>query len=379
MSTGTTHREEGTVGGPVLHVALELDERSWKLAFTPGLGQRPRLRQVRPRDLEPLLREVGGAKRRFGLPGDVRVVSCYEAGRQGFWLHRWLVAQGIENRVVDSSSIEVSRRARRAKSDRLDAEKLVRMLVRYTAGERKVWSVVRVPSVEDEDARHLHRELETLKRDRVRLTNRIQGLLATKGVRLSVRGDFPAALEAVRLWNGSPLPEGLKARVVRAWEQRQELSRRVRALEAERRALLRDSKAERVEMVRQLLQLRGIGENSAWLFVTEAFGWREFQNRREVGGYLGMAGTPNQSGYRDLDQGISKAGNKHLRWMAVQVAWGWLRYQPRSELTRWYDRKFNHGRRMRKIGIVALARRLMVELWRYLETGALPEGAELSV
>lgn len=378
MSTGTTRREEGTVRGPVLHVALELDEKSWKLAFTPGLGQQPRLREVRPRDVAALLREVGEASRRFGLREGVRVVSCYEAGRQAFWLHRWLVAQGIENQVVDSASIEVNRRARRAKSDKLDATKLVQMLVRYVAGERKVWSVVRVPSVEAEDARHLHRELGTLKRDRARLTNRIKGLLATQGVRLGVRRDFPMRLDRVRLWEGSPLPEGLKARVLRTWEQRQELGWRIRALEAERRALLRRSKARHVEQVRQLMRLRGIGENSAWLFVTEAFGWREFRNRREVAGYVGLTPTPYQSGHTDREQGISKAGNKHVRWMAVQVAWGWLRYQPRSELTRWYYRRFDHSARMRKIGIVGLARRLLVELWRYLETGALPEGAELS-
>lgn len=377
MSTGTTHREEGSVGGSVLHLALELDEKSWKLAFTTGLGRRPWLRQVGPREVAGVLRAVEKARKRFGLGRAVRVVSCYEAGRQAFWLHRWLVAEGIENHVVDSASIEVNRRARRAKSDRLDATKLVTQLVRYEAGERTVWSVVRVPTVEEEDARHLHRELGTLKRDRTRLTNRIKGLLATQGVRLPVGAGLPGELEAARLWDGRPLPPGLKARVERTWERRQALNRRIRALEAERRALMQASSTPMVEQVRRLMKLRGIGENSAWLFVTEAFGWREFRNRREVAGYAGLTPTPYQSGSTEREQGISKAGNKHLRWMAVQVAWAWLRYQPDSELTRWYRRKFDHSRRTRKIGIVALARRILVELWRYLETGVVPEGAVL--
>ncbi|MFO7894703.1 MAG: IS110 family transposase [Longimicrobiales bacterium] len=341
-----------------------------------GMGKRPRQRQVRPRDREAVLCEIEETKRRFGLGSAVRVVSCYEAGREGFWLHRWLTSEGIENRVVDSASIEVNRRKRRVKADRLDGQKLLRLLIRHESGERGVWSVVRVPSVEAEDARQLHRELTTLKRDRVRVTNRIKGLLATQGVRLQVRNDLPERLEEVRLWDGSSLPPGLRSRLECAWEQREWLTGRIRRLERERRELLRSSTAEDVEQVRQLMLLDGIGENSAWVFVTEFFAWRQFRNRREVGGLAGLTPTGYQSGATNHEQGISKAGNRQVRHMAIQVAWGWLRYQPDSELTRWWERKYGGGSSgLKKTGVVALARRLLIELWRYLETGAIPEGA----
>lgn len=377
-TTGATRWAQDRAVGCVLHVAFELDDEGWKLAFGRELSGRAWMRRARPRDREAVLREIGRAERRFGFPPDARVVSCYEAGREGFWLHRWLVSEGIDNRVVDSSSIEVNRRARRAKADRLDAEKLLRLLIRHEAGERKVWSVVRVPSEAAEDARQLHRELVAVKRDRVRVTNRIRGLLATQGIRMAPHRDFLDRLSEVRRWDDSPVPPGLYARLERAWEQREWLTRRIRKLEAERRELLRTSDAEDVEQVRQLLLLNGIGENSAWLFVTELFGWREFRNRREVGSAVGLVPTPYQSGATERELGISKAGNRRVRWMAVQIAWAWLRHQPDSALSRWYGRRFGHGsRRMKKVGVVALARRLMVELWRYLETGAIPEGATL--
>lgn len=360
-------------------MALELDDLRWTLTMGTGMGRRPRQRRVRPRDREAVLREIEETKRRFGLPIEVRVASCYEAGREAFWLHRWLESKGIENRVVDSASIEVNRRKRRAKADRLDGQKLLRMLIRHESGEQGVWSVVRVPTVEAEDARHLHRELTAVKRDRVRVTNRIKGLLAAQGERLEVRKDFLERLDEIRLWDGSELPPGLRARLERAWEQRRWLTERIQELEAERRALLRTSDAEDVERVRQLMLLDGIGENSAWIFVTEFFGWRQFRNRREVGALAGLAPTPYQSGATDREQGISKAGNRHVRGIVVQVAWGWLRHQPESELSLWYNRKFGPGSsRLKKIGIVALSRRLLIELWRYLETGAIPEGATIS-
>jgi len=280
---------------------------------------------------------------------------------------------------VDSASIEVNRRKRRVKADRLDGKKLLRMLIRYEGGEEGVWSVVRVPSVEAEDARQLHRELTTVKRERVRVTNGIKGLLASQGVRLAIRRDFLEGLEEIRLWNGSTLPGGLKARLRRAWEQYRWATERIRELERERRVLLRTSHAEDVERVRQLMALDGIGENSAWVFVTEFFGWREFRNRREIGALAGLTPTPYQSGATDREQGISKAGNRHVRAIVVQVAWGWLKYQPESELSRWYARRFGTGSsRVKKIGIIALSRRLLIELWRYLETGAIPDGATVS-
>lgn len=375
---GTTRGRKDTAGPAVLHVAFELDDLRWTLTMATGMGRRPRQRRVRPRDREAVLCEIEETKRRFGLGPAGRVVSCYEAGREGFWLHRWLESEGIESRVVDSASIEVNRRKRRVKADRLDGKKLLRMLIRHESGERGVWSVVRVPSVEAEDARQVHRELTALKRDRVRVGNRMKGLLAAQGVRLKVRKDFPQRLDEVELWDGSRLPPGLRARLDRAWEQYEWLTGRIQQLERERRELLRSSTAEDVEQVRQLILLDGIGENSAWVFVTEFFGWRQFRNRREVGGLAGLTPTSYQSGATNHEQGISKAGNRHVRHMAIQVAWGWLRYQPESELTQWWERKYGWGSSgLKKTGIVALARRLLIELWRYLETGAIPEGATL--
>lgn len=360
-----------------LYLAFELSDKKWRLGFTVGLGQKPRERVIAAGDLAALEEEIGLAKRRFHLPSQVRVMSCYEAGRDGFWIHRYLVTQGIENLVVDAASIEVPRRARRAKTDRLDVGKLLTMLIRYDCGEKKAWSVVNVPSVESEDNRHLHRELTTLKRDRTRHINRIKGVLVGQGVRLSIKGDFLKQLEEVRLWDGSPLPRGLRARVEREYAGLRFVEEQIKELEAERKVLIRTSDDPSVEMVRQLMRLRGIGENSSWVFVMEFFGWRQFRNRREIGALAGLAPTPYQSGDETREQGISKAGNRSIRAMAIEIAWGWLRYQPESELSRWFNRRFGHGsKRMRKIGIVALARKLLIALWRYLESGEIPAGAQ---
>jgi transposase len=293
-------------------------------------------------------------------------------------LHRYLLSVGIENVIVDSASIEVNRRARRAKTDRLDAGKLVTMLIRYHSGERTVWSVVHVPSVEAEDQRHLHRQLSKFKAGRTRHTNRIKGLLAGQGERLPVDADFLERVARVRLWDGSSLPPGLRARLEREYAAYQHVGQQIKELEAERRELIRTSDHSSDEKVRALLQLRGIGENSAWLFVKEFFGWRVFRNRREVGSLAGLTPTPYQSGEQSREQGISKAGNRPIRGMVIEIAWGWLRHQPESELTLWYEKRFGQGsKRLRKIGIVALARKLLIALWRYLETGEIPAGAQL--
>jgi transposase len=364
--------------GSILYLAFELGNTEWKLGFTIGLGQSPRRRTIRAGDLEALEREVGLAKKRFGLPEGARVLSCYEAGRDGFWLHRYLVSQEIENLVVDSASIEVNRRAKRAKTDRLDVEKLVTMLIRYDSGEQKVWSVVHVPSVAAEDNRHLHRELKTLKSDRTRHINRLKGLLVGQGVRLPVSTNFLERVDKVRLWNGTPLPPGLQSRLQREFAGFQFVDGQIKDLEAKRKELLRTSQEPSVEQVRRLLCLRGIGENSAWLFVMEFFAWREFRTRRQVGGLSGLTPTPYQSSEQSREQGIDKSGNSPVRSIAIEIAWGWLRHQPDSELTLWFQKRFGHGsKRLRKIGIVALARKLLIALWRYLEYGEVPAGAQL--
>jgi len=361
----------------VLFLALELGRREWKLGFGTGMGKRPRERVVKAGDMDRLEDEIRRARRRFGLGDETRVMSCFEAGRDGFWIHRFLESIGVVSHVVDSSSIEVKRRKRRRKTDRLDLGALLRLLIRYWGGEERVWSVVRVPSPEAEDARHLHRELRTLKVDRTRVTNRIKAHLATQGVlEVELRTGFDGFLEELVLWDGLPLPDQLKRRLKREWTKMEWLNGQIREVEAERRAQLKASTDPAVEMVRQLQKIRGIGLNSAWVYVMEFFGWREFRNRREVGGLAGLAPTPNQSGDLGQERGIDKAGNRHVRGMAIEIAWGWLRFQPESALSQWYQEKYGRGSsRMRRIGIVALARKLLVELWRYLETGALPEGA----
>jgi transposase len=279
---------------------------------------------------------------------------------------------------VDSSSIEVNRRRRRAKSDGLDVRKLVSMLIRYAHGERAVWRVVHVPSVAAEDQRHLHRDLETLKQERASTTSRIKGLLSSQGVRLTSLSKLPEQLEALRLWDGSPLPSGLCRRVLRVYAHHQFLSQQIAELEAERRALLQTSQEAALEKVRQLMHLRGIGINGAWLLVMEFFGWRAFKNRREVGGLAGVTPTPYHSGESAREQGITKSGNRHVGWMTMELAWSWVRYQPESALSCWFRQRFGGGgKRLRRIGIVAVARKLLIALWRFLETGVLPEGAVL--
>jgi transposase len=377
--TATTRRFDPTALHDTLCLSFELGEGTWKLSFTSSFGEKVLRRGVASRDGEAVLQAIARMREHLGLSEGSRVVSCYEAGREGFWLHRFLAEHGVENLVVDSSSIEVSRRRRRAKTDRLDGESLLDLLLRHLAGSRKkVWSVVRIPTVEEEDRRHLHRELQSAKRDRTRVTNRMKGLLANHGLALDLKKDVAGQLAAFRQWDGSPLPPGLRTRLAREWERVEFYTALIERLEAERRARLRQAKDPAIEKVLQLNLLRGIGTNSAWLYVMELFGWREFRNRRQVGAIVGLTPTPDESGQRGREQGMSKAGNRHVRAMAIEIAWGWLRFQPESELSKWYQRRFGGGsKRLRKVGIVALARKLMIELWRFLETGVVPEGAEL--
>jgi transposase len=372
----TTREHESIAAAARLHLAFDLGWSEWKLAFTIGHGQPPRLRTIRARDVEAVQREIARAKERFGLPADAPVVSCYEAGRDGFWLHRWLVTQGIDNRVVDSSSIEVNRRSRRAKSDRLDAGKLVAMLLRYHAGETKVWSVCRIPDVADEDRRRLHRELIELKDERTRHINRLKGLLANQGVAIaSIDASFAEKLDAVRLWDGSELGIDLKGQLLREYARWQFVDRQIKELEGERNKRIRRDDTPQVSQVRRLLGLLGVGLNGAWLLVYELFGWRRIRNRKELGAMVGLTPTAYQSGSSSHEQGISRAGNRRVRRVLVELAWCWLRWQPASALSQWYVRRFGVGQRARKVGIVALARKLLIALWRWLEHGELPEGA----
>lgn len=363
---------------PTLYVAFELSNQKWCLGFTIGLGQSVRERVIPAGDLTALQQEIARARQRFGLPENARILSCYEAGREGFWLHRYLLAQGIHNLVVDSASIRVDRRARRAKTDHLDVVQLVTQLVQFDMGDPRVWRVVHVPDVQAEDRRHLHRQLWTLKDDRTRHINRIKGLLAGQGVRIPVGQNFLQQLAQTRCWDGRPLPEGLRRRLEVEYAGLQFVEEQIRQLESERRQIIRTSDDPAIQQVRQLMRLRAIGENGAWVLVMEYFAWRAFRNRRQVGGLAGLTPTPYRSGDEEQEQGISKASNRRLRALMIELAWAWLRYQPESELSLWYWERFGRGsKRQRRVGIVALARKLLIALWRYLETGEVPAGARL--
>jgi transposase len=321
---------------------------------------------------------VDKAKERFKLEGEIRIVSCYEAGRDGFWLHRYLLSHGIENIVVDSSSIKVNRRKRRTKTDRIDARKLLQMLMRYHGGERKLWSVVNVPSVEAEDGRQLNRELEALNKERTMHRARIRGLLIQQGLEVSNPSGkkFLEELESLRTWDGKEIPEDLKERVEREYDRLRMVEEQMKLLRKERDRRVQSAASLSLRKVAQLRTLYGIGKTSSWDFVMEMFGWRKFRNRKEVGAFPGLTPIPYDSGGSWREQGISKAGRGRIRALSIQIAWGWLRFQPQSKLSRWFWKRFGHGgKRMWRIGIVAVARRLLIDLWRYLEYGLIPEGA----
>ena len=375
-----TLRQENTINQAIMYIAFELSNTTWKLVFCDG--NKTRNVTVKARELGQLKKEIDKARKRFGLEGDIQLKSCYEAGRDGFWIHRYLLSKGIDNLVVDSSSIEVNRRKRRAKSDRLDAGNLLRLLMRYHGGERQVWKVVTVPSVEEEDARNLHRDLEALNRERTLHRNRIKAFLIQQGieVRNPSRKNFLKILAVLQTWDGHELPADMKARVVREYMRLQMVEDHIKFLKKERKQKVDSRETASLRQVAQLMKLNGIGANSSWVFVMEFFSWRKFRNRREVGALSGLTPTPYDSGGSRREQGISKAGNWRIRTMAVEIAWCWLRFQPHSKLSRWFNERFaSGGSRMRRIGIVALARKLLIDLWHYLEHGVIPEGALLKI
>jgi transposase len=361
-----------------MYVAFELSRKKWKLGISDGKTMRARVVSIEARDWKRMKQELEKARERFGLEKDAEVRSCYEAGREGFWIHRALEGMGVENIVIDAASMDVKRR-KRAKTDRIDAEGLVRQLIRYWRGERDVWSVVRVPSEEAEDSRQMHREIEVLKRERGQHRVRIQSLLFTVGLDVEVSSGLMKGLDQLSGWNGKPLPEGMKERIGREYERMKVVEADLAVLKRKQREKLASKQSSpSLEKIRKLKQLRGIASGSSWVFVMELFGWRQFRNRREVAGALGITPMPYQSGDSAREQGISHAGNRRARTMAIEIAWSWLRYQPESRLSRWYRERFGSGGpRMRRIGIVAMARKLMVDLWRYVECGTLPEGAQL--
>jgi transposase len=372
--TNTTHRPECTA--TTLYVALELGSKEWWLTMSVAASAARHRVRVPPGDQAAIRRALTTAKARWGLAADAVVRSCYEAGRDGCWPHRLLTLLGVTNLVVDSSSIEVPRRARRAKTDRLDGEKLLRLLLRHWGGDRDTWHVVHVPTREVEDARHASRGLTTLQAERTRYRNRIHGLLALHGVRkLRLDARLAERLPTVTDWAGDPLPPGVQRRVLQTW-------RLLRAVETEcqeaRRAERTQVRATAPDTVAQrLARLRGVAARGATVLADELFS-RALRNRREVGALTGLVSAPYRSGTIAWDQGLAPSGLPAVRRIAVEIAWAWLRYQPTSALTQWYHQRFGGGGAVtRRIGIVALARRVIIALWRYVEHGVVPEGALL--
>jgi transposase len=350
-TTQTIPQSERTAIGAELYMSFELADKKWKLSLSDG-RRGPSRYTVDAGDTVAVLECLTKARTRCGLGAQCKVHSCYEAGRDGWWLHRWLIEKGIDNIVVDAASIEVNRRARRAKTDRLDGDKLLAMLLRHHAGER-VWSVLREPSTEAEDARRTHRELGRLMHERIAHTNRISSLLVLHNLRAHIiidGRDWSAWWEH----HGTQVPPLLRAEIERESARLKLVKEQIKVLEAGRRQEIEDGKQP---LVAQLIQLRAIGPKGAWMLVKEIFGWREFANRRELAGCVGLAPTPYASGDSEIEQGISKAGNRRVRAMLVEQAWKWLQLQPDSALT--------------------LARRLVIALWRYLEHGEIPQGAVL--
>jgi transposase len=360
----------------VLYVALELGGTHWVVASSDGSARSARIMTLRAGDLAALKAELRKARARWRLAAGARTVSCYEAGRDAFWLHRALLEFGVENRVIDSSSIEVNRRHRRAKTDKVDVQKLLSLLWREAQGERKVFSVLHVPTEAEEDQRRPERELKRLQKEATALSNRIAGLLKTQGSSKPPLTRFD--IRQVKNWRGQPLAPELQAELQRMHARWQLLREQINELKTRRRRELKsEHKSVAGEKAAKLVSLRGIGERSAWPLATELFAWRQFRNRRQVGGLLGLTATPYRSDGTSREQGISKAGNPQLRSLMVELAWGWLRYQPDSALSRWFEERFSHTKRSRRVGIVAVARKLAIALWRYVEHDQLPEGALL--
>jgi transposase len=359
-----------------LFVALDLSRSSWVAAVHAPHADKISRHKLTP-GAEGLLALLGRvreqAERALGTP--VQVVSCYEAGRDGFWLHRVLCGAGIENRVIDPTSLLVDRRARRVKTDRLDAEALLRALMAWHRGEPRVCATVRVPSPEEEDARRTTRERANLLKERVRHVNRVKGLLATQGVYdfEPLRPDRLERLTTLITADGRALPERLGAEVRRHLRRLALVLEMLAEVEAERDRALAAAKGK--EAV--LLRLKGLGPESVAVLCAEIF-HRAFANRRGVAAYAGLAPSPFASGDTCRDQGVRKAGNPRVRRMMVELAWLWVRFQPESALSRWFTARVGAIKgRVRRIAIVALARKLLVALWRYLETGLVPTGAVL--
>jgi transposase len=367
-----------------IFISLELSRSLWLItSLSPGAGEKMSKHSVGAGDVAGLLMRLAQlqekAQARTGQ--SFPIVAIQEAGLDGFWIHRVLESEGIESHVVDPASIATSRRSRRAKTDRIDGEALVRTLMAYKRGEPRVCAMVKAPTPTEEDRRRISRERKTLTAERVQHINRIKGLLFTQGIvdYEPLRQDRRTRLENLRTGDGRPLPRYLKAQINRELDRLELLLEQIKSVEAERDPLLASTeKAATAQPTGLLLALKGIGPEFAAILRSEGL-FRTFSNRRQVAAYVGLAPTPWKSGSIDREQGVSKAGNPGLRTTMIQLAWLWLRHQPGSALSRWFrERVERNGGRLKKPMIVALARKLLVALWKYVTSGVVIEGARIT-
>lgn len=375
-----------TIGTPTaaysdtIFVAIELSQKTWLVTVhSPDLGRMSRYK-VEGGDHAGLLALIAKIRARVAqkLGSEPHVVSCYEAGYDGFWLHRLLVTAGIENFVFDPASIAVEQRSRRAKTDRIDGELLLRTLMAHLRGEPRVVRIVRVPTVEQEDARRVSRERDRLVTEQTAHTNRIKALLRLSGLKVGTprHRKWLTWLEQQRDWQGHPLPPHVLAEIKREHSRLILVREQLATLEKSQAAAQGSAAPEPLaKQQAQLQQLKALGPALATTLSGELF-YKDFSNGRQVGSYCGLAPCPWRSGGIDREQGISKAGNARVRQKAIELAWLWRRHQPDSALSREFERRvLNAGKRARRIAIVALARKLIVALWRYLQTGLVPTGA----
>jgi transposase len=364
-----------------IRAAIELSLSSWLVAARLPGAEKSRLHRIEGGDVKALLTLIDDLRLRASakLGRSVDVACCFEAGRDGFWLHRVLTAHGVATYVLDPTSILVNRRARRAKTDRLDAEGMLRVLAAWLSGDRQVCSMVHVPTPEEEDAKRPHREREHLVQDKLRIENRIQALLFTQGIRgrPSLR-TWERDVAELRTGDGRMLPPLLRAELHRLRRRLVLTLELIREVDAERtEALTATTSDAMTQKIMALQRIRGIGANFATMLMREVL-YRSFTNRRQLASYVGIVPMPYQSGSVDRDRSISRGGNPRARTTLIQLAWLWLRYQPDSGLATWFrERVGTLQGRTRRIAIVAMARKLLIALWRYVETGVIPDGVEI--
>jgi transposase len=363
-----------------IFISLELSRSTWLItSLSPGGGEKMSKHSVPAGDICVLMARFSEIRQKaFARTGkSFPVIVIQEAGLDGFWIHRVLQNEGIESHVVDPASIATSRRRRRAKTDRIDGEALLRALLAYKRGEPRVCAMVKAPAPEEEDRRRLCRERKVLIAERVEHVNRIKGLLFAQGVSdyEPLRRDRRRRLEELRTGDGRPLPSHLKTQISRELDRLELLLQQIKAAEIERNTLLAAQRVTARAPAAMLLDIKGIGPEFAATLWSEGL-FRHFDNRRQVASYAGLAPTPWQSGSVDREQGVSKAGNPRLRSTLIQLAWLWLRHQPQSVLALWFEERVRrNGGRLKKTTIVALARKLLVALWKYVAAGVIIEGA----